>query len=288
MVTIGKIIKSFRNDLKTFLNPNELFAIESLVFEHFLNFSSTDTVLKPEFEVPPEIIPKLEDVISRLKNHEPIQYILGKTFFYRLWFRVSPEVLIPRPETEELVDWVVTENNSAKNINILDIGTGSGCIAVSLAKFLKNSTVSAFDISESALEIARRNAMENNSNVEFMKYDIIKEGNSDYPQKFDIIVSNPPYVLEYEMNTMKKNVLDFEPGLALFVKDDDPLVFYRAIADFSQKNLNPGGKLYVEINEAFGNETTNIFRRAGFMDVALKKDINDKDRMIYAKKSNHG
>lgn len=253
------------------------------------------------------------NIIERLNTHEPIQYILGETEFYGRKFLVNDSVLIPRPETEELVQLVIentqqtvksqqsavgekelrtarrtVHNRTADRSELrtlLDIGTGSGCIAISLAKELPDFQVFAYDISEKALETAQKNAELNNANVIFEKVDILKSRLSNILHPLSIIVSNPPYVTKQEIARMQQNVLDFEPHLALFVEDHDPLIFYEAIADFAFNNLAVDGLVAVEINETLGNETADVFTKKGFSDVVVIKDIHQKDRFVNARLS---
>lgn len=224
---------------------------------------------------------KVQDIVDRLKNREPIQYILGKTEFYGMPFLVSPDVLIPRPETEELVEWIIAENKNTDYL-ILDVGTGSGCIAVTLAKKIINAEVNAWDISENALDVATKNARLNNVEVRFVKRDIFQP--VEEKEFFDIIVSNPPYVTESEKGVMESNVIDFEPHGALFVPDDQALIFYDRIADLALALLHNEGKLYFEINRAKGKEVCNMLVGKGFMQVELKKDLSGNDRMVRAVK----
>ncbi len=224
-------------------------------------------------------------IIDRLNTHEPIQYILGETEFYGRRFLVNDSVLIPRPETEELVKYVVDKTLRTQNLKprtLLDIGTGSGCIAISLAKELPNFRVSAYDISEKALETAKKNAELNKADVTFEKVDILNPSFTIHHSPFTIIVSNPPYVTKQEIDRMQKNVLDFEPHLALFVEDSEPLIFYEAIANFAFNNLTDNGLVAVEINETLGEETANVFKRKGFSEVEIIKDIHQKDRFVSA------
>lgn len=226
-------------------------------------------------------------ITERLNNNEPIQYILGETEFYGRRFLVNDSVLIPRPETEELVKYVVDKQKnqfpiSSNQLSILDIGTGSGCIAISLAKELQNFKVTAYDISEKALETAKRNAELNKADVTFEKVDILSSQFLILNSQFSIILSNPPYVTKQEIDRMQKNVLDFEPHLALFVEDSEPLIFYEAIANFAFNNLTNNGLVAVEINEALGEETAEVFRRKGFSEVEIIKDIHQKDRFVSA------
>lgn len=228
-----------------------------------------------------------ENIIERLNTNEPIQYILGETEFYGRRFLVNDSVLIPRPETEELVKYIVDKQQNQfpvtnNHLQILDIGTGSGCIAISLAKELPNFKVTAYDISEKALETAKKNAELNKADVTFEKVDILNPLFTIHHSPFTIIVSNPPYVTKQEIGRMQKNVLDFEPHLALFVEDSEPLIFYEAIANFAFNNLTNNGLVAVEINEVLGEETAEVFRRKEFSEVEIIKDIHQKDRFVSA------
>lgn len=254
------------------------------LLEFYLGLKKIDIISDKSFE---KVI-DWNSIVERLNTQEPIQYILGETEFYGRRFFVNDSVLIPRPETEELVKFVVDKqqnllsesNNTPK---LLDIGTGSGCIAISLAKELPNYQVSAYDISERALETATKNAELNQANVDFQKVDILsyKTSKIEFP-KFNIIVSNPPYVTRQEIRQMRENVLDFEPHLALFVEDTDPLIFYEVIADFACENLTNNGLVAVEINETLGTETAEVFLKKGFSEVEIIKDIHQKDRFVSA------
>ncbi|WP_302613905.1 peptide chain release factor N(5)-glutamine methyltransferase, partial [uncultured Bacteroides sp.] len=222
---------------------------------------------------------ELENIIFRLQKNEPIQYIRGVTEFAGRRFKVAPGVLIPRPETAELVALVARENTDA--CRLLDIGTGSGCIAISLDKRLPKAAVEAWDISETALTIARTNNKELEAEVTFLKRDVFSDDWEKTPS-FDVIVSNPPYVTEAEKNEMEANVLDWEPELALFVPDDDPLRFYLRIAELGRALLLPGGRLYFEINQAYGRETAHMLEMNQYRDVRVVKDIFGKDRIVTA------
>jgi len=253
-------------------DKNKLRQID-LALNHELIFSETDFVV-------------WNSLLAQLKKEVPIQYLLGKTNFYGLDFEVNENVLIPRPETEELVEWIINDHavlDKSKKIKILDIGTGSGCIAVSLAKNLPNASVYAVDVSKKALETAKRNAISNGVDVTFLLLDILEE--EVLKCNFDIIVSNPPYVRNLEKQEIKKNVLDYEPHLALFVEDNDALVFYRKIASLAQNNLLENGQLYFEINQYLGTEMTDLLKQMDFENIELKKDIYDNDRMISCKVS---
>ena len=223
---------------------------------------------------------RLDDILLRLQKSEPLQYVLGQTEFYGLPFYVNEDVLIPRPETEELVEWIASEFWN-QPLRILDIGTGSGCIAVTLAKKLLQATVEAWDISSKALAVAERNAAINKVKVTFRQLDVLNES-SKIRGKFDVIVSNPPYVMNAEKEEMHHNVLNYEPHLALFVEDNDPLLFYRKIAELGNRLLLPQGKLYFEINAAKGKETVALLQTLGYSNVELRKDLSGNDRMVAA------
>jgi len=282
--TFDKIIKSFKTNLSDIYPQSEIEAITALVFEYLFNFSKIDLFLK-KHEIPDNsLTAKIDEILKRLRNYEPIQYIIGQTHFYQGIFKVNKNVLIPRQETEELVDWIISENRNSKGLKILDIGTGSGCIAISLQQNIETSIVFAYDISTSAIELAKTNALLNHSELNFIIKDILLAANDKSDEEFDVIVSNPPYVLFREKYKMQKNVLDFEPGIALFVDDDDPLIFYKSIVNYSVNNLKSGGCLYFEINESFGNQVVELLNNNGFSNVILKEDINGKNRMVSGKK----
>jgi release factor glutamine methyltransferase len=229
----------------------------------------------------------LLNAIGQLKQDIPIQHIIGETEFMDLIFKVSSSVLIPRPETEDLVRWVVADNQGkpSQYLHILDVGTGSGCISISLAKALEGCKVKAMDISSDALELATSNAVSNGVKIDFLQYDILKGvPELEASVLFDIIVSNPPYVRELEKKEMQANVLNHEPEIALFVPDEDPLLFYRAIAGFAQKSLAENGCLYLEINQYLGKEMLILLRENKFKDIELRKDIFGNDRMVKAVK----
>lgn len=217
-------------------------------------------------------------LVKDLKQHKPLAYILGEWEFFGLSFKVNEHTLIPRPETEELVQLIIEETTQENN-SILDIGTGTGCIAIALKRALKTTKVCAFDVSDKALEIARQNAVLNGVEVSFKKVDIL-DGNLSLNGKYDVIVSNPPYIPQQDLKEMDKNVVDFEPHLALFVEDNNPLIFYKAIANFAQQHLTKNGKLYVEIHEKLGAEVKTLMEQVGFVNVIIIKDINEKDRIV--------
>ncbi len=253
-----------------------------ILLQEFCGLTRLDLALDPQRELSQEQKQKLEQALYRLQGHEPIQYITGSTEFFGLKFKVDKNVLIPRPETEELVQWILADLEPSAVLKILDIGTGSGCIAVSLAKNLPQAKVSAIDISGEALKVAKGNGELNQVSVEFLQKDIL---NTDaLSQHYDLIISNPPYVRELEKTEMQRNVLEHEPETALYVKDNDPLIFYRKIIKLAAKHLNPGGKLYFEINQYLGKETETLLTEKNFQ-TRLKKDIFGVDRMLRGIKS---
>lgn len=266
-----------KSELKDLYSPDEISSLTRLILEKEFAVPFADILACKFNHLSDAEMQKLTEIVGKLKNSEPIQYILGESDFFGLAFYVNGSVLIPRPETEELVQWVL-ESAENKPMKILDIGTGSGCIAVTLAKKLPSAEVHAWDISEDALEVARRNAERNGVKVIFSKRDMLLEPVSD--EKFDIIVSNPPYVTEVEKTEMQENVLNFEPHLALFVPDDNALVFYEKIADFALTNLNKGGQLFFEINRAKGADIARLLEEKGFKNIELRKDISGNERMV--------
>ncbi len=279
-----KNAKSYiQSELQGLYPETEISSFTQLIIEKLTGFSRTEIIVNKNTNFSKEQQHKIESFIEKLKKFVPIQYILGETEFYGLMFNVNESVLIPRPETEELVDLIRNENDRAAHLDILDIGTGSGCIAISLKHEFPNAEVEAFDISEEALETARGNADRNKVNVRFSKVDILNAPN--FEKKWDIIVSNPPYVLENEKAEIHPNVLDNEPHVALFVPDNDPLLFYRKISEFAKIHLQPGGKLYFEINRAAGKSTVDLLTEMEFTEVELRKDISGNDRMVRAKKN---
>lgn len=291
-----KVYKStFIQELSSLYDEKEIESFFYIILEQFHNKKRIDLALNPEMEMDALQLLRWETVLSELKKEKPIQYILGETEFYGLRFLVNENTLIPRPETEELVEWILEITNyelEITNLKIVDIGTGSGCIAISLAKNLQNAEVSAIDISEKALATANKNAEINGVNVNFINVDILNvtdlselpSSNFHLPTPIDIIVSNPPYVRNLEKAEIKPNVLEFEPHLALFVDDNDALLFYRKVAQLAQKNLSENGKLFFEINQYLGKETVELLENLGFRNVELKKDIYGNDRMISCEK----
>ncbi len=243
-----------------------------------MGLSRLEIALEPEKSVFEDAVEKFDEALTRLKTHEPIQYIIGETEFFGLPFKVNKHTLIPRPETEELVEWILKEIPSSEAMELLDIGTGSGCIAISLAKSLQNANVSALDISKEALKIASENAELNKVEVNFFQADILNS--ETLPEQYDIIVSNPPYVRELEKKQMQVNVLKYEPDSALYVKNEDPLVFYRSIALLAKNYLKSDGKLFFEINEYLGDEMIALLKGQGFKNIEIIKDIYGRNRMM--------
>ncbi len=278
-------IREYRNYFIETLTPiydsGEAESFFYLILEDQKNLKRIDLALQPEAVFSDEEVALWNEILEKLKQYIPIQYIIGKTFFFGLEFEVNPNVLIPRPETEELVDWILKNNSSNTALKILDIGTGSGCIAISLAKNLPNATVSAMDVSEEALATAQKNAKRNNVSVEFLLQNILKT--EDLNQQFDLIVSNPPYVRNLEKKEIKQNVLDHEPHLALFVDDHDALIFYRKITELSKKNLSQNGQLYFEINQYLGKEMMDLLESNGFQQMELRQDIYGNNRMVFGR-----
>ena len=284
-------IKEYRTQFIQELTPiydaGEAESFFYLIVEEKHQLKRIDLALHPDLVFSEAEIVVWNSILEQLKQEIPVQYLLGKTSFYGLDFEVNENVLIPRPETEELVEWILERqklnpetSGESKNLKILDIGTGSGCIAISLAKNLPNDTVFAIDVSEKALATAKKNAENNSVNVTFINQNILET--EDLGQQFDIIVSNPPYVRNLEKEEIKKNVLDNEPHLALFVEDNDALIFYKKIAELAQKNLSENGRLYFEINQYLGKEMIDLLEKMNFTAIELRKDIYGNDRMVRA------
>jgi len=274
----------FQKELSSLYDVMEIESFFFLILVQFRNLKRIDLALQPDLEFSEAEISQWNLVLEQLKQEIPIQYILGITNFFGLDFQVNPDVLIPRPETEELVDWIIKTNSNGNlsTIKILDIGTGSGCIAISLAKNLPNASIFALDVSKKALEMAQINTLQNETKITFIEKNILET--TSFEQQFDVIVSNPPYVRNLEKAEIKKNVLENEPHLALFVADDDALLFYRKIAQIAMKNLQSGGQLYFEINQYLGKETFDLLSDLGFQNIELRQDIYGNDRMISCRK----
>ena len=281
----------FQHELKELYPKEEIDSFFNTLINHYLKLERFVLVLEPELTITKTEEQPLFEALSRLKKEEPIQYIIGETHFLDLCLKVNRHVLIPRPETEELVNWVLDTERSRSDVSIqlndlttkiIDIGTGSGCIAIALAKALPKAKVIAIDISEDALTVARENAQKNEVKVEFTQADAL---NLELEPEFDVIVSNPPYVRELEQKEMKNNVKKYEPKRALFVPDGDPLKFYRAITLFARKSLKPNGLLFFEINQYLPQETKDILLTNGFNDVELRTDIFGNFRMLKGRKN---
>lgn len=272
--------KHFVDSLESLYGIEEAESFFYLILENKHQMKRIDLALNSNFDFLEEDILIWEKIKSRLLKEEPIQYILGSTHFMDLSFKVTPDVLIPRPETEELVEWIINESKNRTSLKILDIGTGSGCIAISLAHHLPDAEVFAIDVSAKALQMAKQNALLNHVEVHFLEIDILKAEN--LPQQFDIIVSNPPYVRNLEKEEIKNNVLDHEPHLALFVDDFEALIFYKKIAELAIKNLNNNGQLFFEINQYLGIEMVQLLEDLQFSNIELRKDFYGNDRMTRA------
>ena len=275
---IQEFKRHFFSELAYLYPETEIQSFFTILVESKLHLSRIQLALEHNFELDNNDYDFLQNALLKLKNQIPVQYIVGETAFYGLMFKVDKNVLIPRPETEELVEWVLQNHKNSKSLKILDVGTGSGCIAISLAKNLLNAKVSAMDISAEALNVAKNNATMNQVKVDYILADILKI--EKLATNFDIIVSNPPYVRELEKSQMQQNVLSNEPHLALFVKDENPLLFYDKIAELAKKHLTENGVLYFEINQYLGMETIDLLKSKGFKNIELKKDIYGVDRMV--------
>lgn len=278
---MSDIIQKIKDSLSPIYPESEIVGMTRIIIESVTGYSVPILLSDKSKKITDTQYLKIDKILKRLQSAEPIQYILGETEFFGLPFSVDENVLIPRPETEELVEMILNENERG-DCHILDIGTGSGCIAISLKKHLPKAVVCAWDFSAGALSMANQNAERNKLTVQFSQVDVLQ----DYPidTMFDTIVSNPPYVLDSEKEVMNKNVLDYEPHSALFVPDNDPLRFYKRIADIAQKLLKEKGKLYFEINQAKGPETVEMLSAKGFEAVRLIKDLLGNDRIVAAQK----
>ena len=277
--------KYYASELEKIYGSNEANALVMILLEHYFGIDRVKIAMEPELRLSESELLTLHFAVKELLKNKPVQYILGEAEFCGMRFVVDENVLIPRPETEEMVKSIASRRDKAclvpTGCDVLDIGTGSGCIAISLAKLLKNSVVTAVDVSEKALEVAKKNAESNSVNVNFIKDDILNPQNLELIEnQYDIIVSNPPYVCESEKSEMRANVLDYEPSTALFVSDNDPLIFYRKILEFAQKTLKPDGEVWFEINEKLGKEMKNLCLEKGFENVEIIKDFRERDRIL--------
>ncbi|TZF81553.1 peptide chain release factor N(5)-glutamine methyltransferase [Pedobacter sp. BS3] len=283
-MTFAETISLFKTTLSGLYDVSEARELAYYTLSHFCGLSRPQLVLKGNEPLDSRAEQEVIRVLEALRSGKPVQYILGEATFFGLTFKVNPAVLIPRPETEELVSWIIEEMNIPEQpATILDIGTGSGCIPISLKTKFPRAQVSAMDISAAALDVARQNAALNQVSVGFHQDDILNPaGFLLGPNTYSVIVSNPPYIAETEKSMLSANVLHHEPATALFVPDAEPLLFYRAIAGFALQKLNRDGMLFFEINERFGNETISLLKDKGFTVVELRKDLNGKDRMVKA------
>ncbi len=277
-------ISYIQQSLHDIYPANEIASVTRLIVEHVCHLHAHQLLTDKDKEISERERKEIEDIVHRLTLHEPIQYVLGHTEFYGMKFKVNPSVLIPRPETEELVERVLADFKEQPDLRVLDIGTGSGCIAISLARRLKQAHVTAVDISPEALDTAQKNAKRLHATVQFLEMDILtsRMAHPEIPFGLDIIVSNPPYVQQSERDSMDRNVADYEPATALFVPDEEPLLFYQHIAHFGKRKLRRGGRLYVEIHSLFGKQTFDLFRRHRYKKVEVIRDLSGRDRIIKA------
>jgi release factor glutamine methyltransferase len=279
--TIKYVTRYIKDELDNIYPEPEINSLIEIMMDHVVKLKKTDLLVNREQTITYKQFKKIEDITKQLKKQKPIQQILEKTEFYNITLKISPQTLIPRQETEELVDWIIKDAPPRK-INILDVGTGSGCIAIALAKNIRLASVTAIDYKQEIIDIAKENAELNDVGIRFICSNILNE---ELPNEtYDLIVSNPPYVRPSERKFMKRNVLDFEPYEALFVKDHDPLIFYRKIVELAGEQLRANGFFYFEINEHLGQEMASLMKKYKFRNICLKKDLNNKDRMIKAQK----
>lgn len=283
MTYAKELLRDLTKQIGQVYDQDEAQSIAFLLIEHFLHLNKTDMLANKA--IPSDQLVDWSAIVNRLRQHEPVQYIIGKTEFFGLEFIVNPSVLIPRPETEELVDWIIKEYQVANGIlSMLDIGTGSGCIAISLSKNIRQASVEAWDISERALAVAEQNATMNKATIAFKKVTILDPATApDFtPKLYDCIVSNPPYIKKSEAEQMRANVLSYEPHLALFVEDAAPLLFYEKIAQFCQHSLKPSGFCYLEVNEQYADEVKQLFLDNGFDHSLVRNDLFGKPRFVKA------
>ncbi len=289
LMTNKQIYRQYLHQLEHIYSSLEAMTITDWIFDTVAGVKRSDLIKNPDQVVESIIILELNTCLNELMQHKPIQYILGEAWFFKMKFKVNDQVLIPRPETEELVQLVIDDYNnkkyikeSEKKLSILDIGTGSGCIATALKNNLTNSIIHAIDVSKGALEIAKENALNHKAEINFTEIDFLNEKTWHQLPNIDIIISNPPYIPVQEKKTLDKNVTQYEPNLALFVRDSSPFIFYEKIAVFGKKNLLPNGKIFVEFHEDFAIQTAAIFKDD--YRVEIKKDIFGKDRMLIINK----
>ncbi len=276
--TLKEAFQNFQSLIQRNYEIEEARSISQIVFKEVLGYDTIQLILNENDLLPASIFEQLDYIAFQLNEHKPIQYIIGHTEFYGLIFEVNESVLIPRPETEELVDWIIKDHKDAQSLNILDIGTGSGCIPITLKYNIPQAKVNSIDVSKEAIAIALKNSLKNNVELFIHHQDVLQlqQLESDY----DVVVSNPPYVLESEKSEMRKNVLDYEPSIALFVNDNDPLIFYKKIINLVENTTNKETHLYFEINESYAEELIKLFDLQKWQRPELRKDIRGKDRMI--------
>jgi len=285
-MTIEQAYFEFTEKLKAIYADREAENISDWVFENVTHLKRWERREHKNQELKESDLKKIKTFLKDLLQHKPVQYVLNEAWFYKMKFFVEENVLIPRPETEELVEWIITDFKQGKNskpINIIDIGTGSGCIPIALKKELSNSNITAIDVSEKALLVAKKNADNLNATIHFLQIDFLDKNGWKRLQLYDTIVSNPPYIPINEKEILSKNVTDFEPGIALFVENNDPYIFYKKIAEFAKTHLKESGKIYVEVHEEYAKDVKTIFENAGYL-AEIKKDIYGKERMVKAKK----
>lgn len=278
-MTIKEIQQQYLKALGKIYEMGETFVMTTMIFESITKLSKQDLLVKANLEVESNTESHLIIALNRLLQHEPIQYIIGKAWFYNLSFIVNEAVLIPRPETEELVLEAINFLKQQKSKNVLDIGTGSGCIPISIKKNIHNANVTSVDISNDALELAKKNADANMVEINFLQLDFLEEKNYRNLPKFDVIISNPPYIPEDEKEIIPQNVTMFEPHIALFVPQNDPLIFYKKILLFAQEHLEVEGKIFLEVHEEYAKKTADIFTEKNYA-VNIKKDMQNKERML--------
>ena len=281
-MTFAELKAHIHNSLQSLYPKSEINSFYFILLEHYGNYTTAEVLANVSTQLTDNITKAIQQAITELQTAKPIQYILGETEFFSNRFFVDENVLIPRPETEELVDWVLqTYPDKTYPLHILDVGTGSGCIAISLAKALPEAQVTAIDVSPKAIAVAQRNAERNGIKVQFLQQDILQT--ETLPEKYDIIISNPPYVRELEKNEMHSNVLNYEPHLALFVPDDRPMLFYERIATLAQQYLKPKGRLFFEINQYLAAEIQVMLAQKNFTEITLRQDLSGNDRMLCAR-----
>lgn len=284
-MTISEAYIDFKNNLKIIYDERETENIADWVFEHVTGLQKIERRFNGNHKLNETDVSQLQKYLKELLEHKPVQYVLQETWFYKRKFFVDENVLIPRPETEELIEWIISDaqakSQHTKPANIIDIGTGSGCIAVSLKKELASANITAIDVSEKALEIAKKNSSVFNISIDFFQINFLDEAEWNSLKRYDIIVSNPPYIPVKEKNIMAKNVTEFEPSIALFVDNKDPFIFYKKIASFAKRHLNKNGKIYVEVHENYAKEVKDFFEKTGFTS-EIRKDIYGKARMLKA------